>query len=406
MLSEDSVEKLIQPILNRQQDINTYVLKIIAERVNSIGKLLPTDIYKLERLYKSGSDTRKINQELARLANLQVADIKQLIRTVAEDSYMDSKPYYDYRNKSFIPFEKNTALQKVVNSIAKQTQESYVNLSKSQGFMLREPGTNKFKPTTISETYQKIVDQAIQKVVLGVSDYRSSMRLALKELINSGIRYVTYDTPSGKVYSQRLDSAVRRNLLDGVRAINQGIQDEVGKQFGADGKELTVHMNPAPDHAPVQGHQFKNEEFDKMQEGLNFKDVDNISFTGFPRPIGALNCRHFAISIVIGAHKPNYTKKQLQNILERNEQGYTMPDGTHLTMYQCTQRQRKYELEIRKCKDGQITARSAGDTDLAKQYQARINNYMDKYTQFSKSCGLPLHKEKMVVSGYHPISVK
>ena len=43
--------------------------------------------------------------------------------------------------------------------------------------------------------------------------------------------------------------------------------DYHGQKFGADGVELSAHAICAPDHLAVQGRQFSNEEFDKMQIG-------------------------------------------------------------------------------------------------------------------------------------------
>ena len=70
----------------------------------------------------------------------------------------------------------------------------------------------------------------------------------------------------------------------------------------ADGKEITVHANPAQDHQFVQGHQFTNEEYEKLQgeDDVSFKDVQGRRYEHFDRHIGTLNCRHFTYSIIIG----------------------------------------------------------------------------------------------------------
>lgn len=324
MLSDDTLDKLVDIIADRQNDIANEVIEHIAERIKEIGMLKASDAYKLEMLLKTGSDINKINKALAKLTNKQVKDIKKLLEKVAQEAYVDTKPFYEYKGMSFIPYDENTQLKKVVNSIAKQTANTYINLSKSQAFMLRD-SNGKLRPTKLSATYQKVVDKAVQAAQIGVKNYNGAMRNTMKELIDSGIRSVEYTSISGRRYTQRLDTAVRRNLMDGIRAINQGVQDETGKQFGADGKEITVHMNPAPDHQYVQGHQLTNEEYDRMQQGLDFKDVNGKKFDGFDRAIGTLNCRHFAFSILIGAFKPNYTKEQLDDILKKNQEGYTLP---------------------------------------------------------------------------------
>lgn len=405
MLSQDSLEKLVQPILDRQEAINIFVIKQIAKRIKEIGELLPSDVYKLERLLKTGSDVRLINEELARLVNLQVSDIKKLIKTVALDAYIDAKPYYDYRHLPFIPFDKNTNLQRVVKSVSNATAGEYKNLSNSKatGFLIRDlknPQRLKFQP--IGDTYKSVIDEAVQASQSGIIDYGSAMRRTMRQLVDSGVRRLSWD--SG--YTQRLDTAVRRNILDGIRAINQGVQDEVGKQFGADGKEITVHANSAPDHEPVQGRQFTNEEYEKLQSDLPFKDVNGKEYEPIERAIGTLNCRHFTYSIIVGYTKPVFTEEQLQEYARKNAEGYTLPNGKHLTMYECTQYQRQLETKVRYAKDGQIAARESGDLELAKEYQARINKYTNQYNSFSRACGLSPKPGKMTVSGYHKISVK
>lgn len=402
MLSEDAIENLIQPLLQRQEHINNEVLKVIAKRIREIGTLLPSDVYKLERLLKTGSDVKEINNFLAEQTDLQVREIKDIIKTVALDAYIDTKPFFDYRHKSFIPFKENTPLQRVVKSISNATVGEYTNLSNSQatGFMIRDlkhPKRLKFQ--NIANTYRSIIDEAVQASQMGIVDYNTAMRRTMEQLVDSGVRRLYWD--SG--YTQRLDTAVRRNILDGIRAINQGVQDETGKQFGADGKEITVHSNSAPDHEPVQGHQFTNEEFDKLQNGEKFKDVAGIQFSPIERAIGTLNCRHFTYSIIIGYAEPNYTLEQLEKLKEKNAKGYTLPDGTHFTMYECTQKQRQLETNIRRAKDGQIAAKEAGDYELAQKYQAKIDRYTKKYKAFSNACGLSPKMTKARVAGYRRI---
>lgn len=402
MLSEDTIEKLIGPILTRQENINIFVLKKIAQRIKEIGHLPPSDVYKLERLLKTGSDVKEINKYLVEQTGLQEKDIKKLIKDIAKDAYLDTKPFFDYRKKPFISFEENMALQNIVKSIAEVTAKEYVNISNSKalGFLIRDlKHPNNLKFQSIKDTYSSVIDEAIQASSQGIIDYNTAIRRTMQQLVDSGVRKMYWD--SG--YTQRLDTAVRRNILDGIRAVNQGVQDEVGKQFGADGKEITVHANSAPDHEPIQGHQFTNEEYDNLQNEEPFEDVAGNKFEPIKRAIGTLNCRHFTYSIIVGVSKPNYTLEELEEMKKKNAKGYTLPNGKHLTMYECTQKQRQLETLIRKNKDGQITAKESGDIDLALKYQAKIDRYSKEYKAFSKACGLSAKMKKATVSGYRKI---
>ena len=368
--------------------------------MREIGELSPSDINRIKILVEYGSDIREINKTLARLSNLQVKDIKSIIKTVAIDAHMDAKPLYDYRHRSFIPYDKNTKLQQIVRTIGDVTAETYRNISNSRatGFLIRDlrnPGRLRFQ--TINDTYQTVIDEAIQAAQSGVVDYRVAMRRTLKQLADSGIRRLSWD--SG--YTQRLDTAVRRNVLEGIRAINQAIEDENGKQLGTDGKELSAHINCALDHEPFQGHQFRNEEFDKLQNNEDFMDVLGNKFVAVNRVIGQFNCRHVARSIFVGVTKPRYTVEQLNTFIANNHKGYTLPNGKHLTMYECTQMQRQLETKIRYAKDEQIVMREAGDKQGAKIARQKVLKYIDQYNKFSKACGLKTQKDRIQVYRYH-----
>ena len=117
MLSEDAIENLVQPIIDRQESINIMVIQMIADKLGEIGTITPSDIDRLKILVECGADIRKLNNEIARLSGLQVRDIQAVIKEVALDSYRDAKPLYDYREKSFIPFSQNEKLQKTVSAI-------------------------------------------------------------------------------------------------------------------------------------------------------------------------------------------------------------------------------------------------------------------------------------------------
>lgn len=398
MLNDNAIDSLIQPIIVRQEQINIFVLTTIANKVREIGALSPSDIKKLKLLVNMATDIKLMNSELARLSNLQIQDTKNLIKTVAIDTHLDAKPLYDYRHKSFIPYEKNSKLQQYVKAVSKQTTGTFTNLSKSKatGFLIRDlknPANVKFQ--SIDVTYKSVIDEAIQSVNSGI-DYRVAMKRVLKQLVNSGIRRVVWE--SG--YTQRLDTVVRRNLLDGIKSITQLIEDENGKILNADGKELSAHANCAPDHEPFQGHIFTNEEFDKLQSYSSFIDIDKQRFVPVARAIGEYNCRHIAYSVIIGVSKPRYTKEQLQQMIETNHEGYTLPNGQHKTLYECTQIQRQLETKIRSAKEEQMVMKNSGNINASRVARQRVLKYTKELNTFSKNCGLKVSKDRITVSGY------
>ena len=73
MLSENAINNLVQPIVTRQESINTYVLSKIAEKVKAIGEISADDIRRMKILVQYGADIREIN------TNGPIASIKVIL---------------------------------------------------------------------------------------------------------------------------------------------------------------------------------------------------------------------------------------------------------------------------------------------------------------------------------------
>lgn len=394
MLSEKDLDKLIEPLILIQREKEGYILQKIADRLNKIGEMTPSDIYKLERLLKSGSDAQQINKKLSLLTRKSETEIKNIIKTVAKDVYVDAKPFYEYQQQSYIPFEQNVELQQLINSVQIVTLNEFTRLSNSTAFMLRDSiNKNILQLTPVAEVYNTVIDRAIYSVASNLDTYNQVIPDAIKSLSESGIKTVVYTSESGRVRHERLDSAVRRNILDGIRDIHQKADILVGEQIGADGIELSAHEFSAPDHEPVQGRQFTLEEFDKLQTAQTFKDVTGDTFSPIARPIGVWNCRHFAYHVVLEHKQPTYTKEELERLKQRNKNGIeiTNKNGEKelKSKYWCLQKQNEYELKIRKAKEERQMAERAGQTELYEKANARVHKLLNEYTNFSKDCGLP-----------------
>ena len=89
----------------------------------------------------------------------------------------------------------------------------------------------------------------------------------------------------------------------------------------------------------MQGRQFSNEEYKKLENGEVAKDYKGISRqlghskNGSYRHISEYNCYHKIFPIVLGVSKPEYTDKQLNDIRESNLSGFEF-EGKHYSMYE------------------------------------------------------------------------
>ena len=342
MLSQEVEERLAEHLVNRIEEANSYILKRIGEAIKQISTLTPSQAYQIQQILKYGGTYNEIAKELARVSGKNVQDIYKIFEEVAKNNKQFAKQFYKYRGIDYIPYNKDIALQNIVRSIGNITAQTYINISRTRGIGFVFEGLDgqlSFK--NIQQAYYEIIDRGILAISQGKETFQTEMRRIMKQLGNNGV--VLYE--SGR--TRRLDSAVRMNLLDGIRQVNQETANRFGQEYGADGMEVSVHANPAPDHADMQGRQFstirpsENElsEFEKLQNGEEAKDykgrITQIehSKNGSYRMIEEYNCYHKAFPIVLGVSKPEYTDKQLNDIRENNLKGFEF-EGKHYTMYE------------------------------------------------------------------------
>lgn len=390
MLRQEIEEQLAERLVNRIEETNTFILQKIGNAIKTISTLTPSQAYQISQILKYGGSYEEIAKELARVSGKNVKDIYKIFDEVAKNNKQFAKDFYKYRGIDYIPYNKDLALQQQVRSIATITANTYKNIANTSIIGLIENG--EFKQ--LKQAYQDIIDKAILSVTQGKQDFYSSMRNTLKEIGRNGI--VQYE--SGR--TRRLDSAIRMNMLDGIRQLNNETSIRFGKEYNADGVEISVHSNPAPDHADIQGRQFSNEEYEKLEAGDIAKDYKGNIYDGADkRQISTYNCYHKIFSIVLGVSKPEYTDEQLKKIQEDNQKGFEY-EGKHYTNYEGTQLQRRIETEIRKQKDTQILAKASGDKDLIEESQKKITQLTHKYNDLCKISGLLPKKQRMTVSGY------
>lgn len=392
MLSEETQERLAEQLVDRIEELNTTILEEIGKSIKKLGTLSPSQAYRVAQALKYGSSKRKIIKKLAEVTKLNQKDIKSILDEVARKNVEFSKPYFDYRKIDFVPYEKNIALQRQVKAIEKLTRKRYANIMRTAAFKMTINGKAVYTP--ISKIYQKTLDRAVISVIQGQESYQSAMRRTMRELAENGIVVAEKDVSKVEYatgYKRRLDSSVRMNILDGMKQVANEMQQQLGEKFGADGVEISVHENPAPDHKDIQGKQYSKKDFEELNKSLK-------------RPISTMNCYHYIFSVILGVNKPQYSEEQLKAINERNEKGFNF-EGKKYTMYQGTQLQRAIESKIRTLKDNQIGSRARGDKKEVGRCQEKIRILTNKYDKLCKTSGLQPRKVRLSVSGYHKIKV-
>lgn len=381
MLTDEQLAEALDLIDSRYQKIVREYLQKVGRTVLQIGKLNRSSVNLLIQLRRMGVDLRTIEQELQKATRLTKRDIRVLFQKAAEEEHTDAE--FEYVSKGVEPSA--VRWEALVEDLWRQTAGSLDNLS----------GT-----TVLNAGYRQMVDEAVQAVTMGATDYNSAIRGQLRKAGRAGIQ-VQYASGARR----RLDSAIRQNVLDGVRQVQQQAQALIGEEIGADGVDISAHPNSAPDHEPVQGRRFDLENFRAMQAGRDFRDVDGRQYQGFDRPITQWRCRHVVHYILLGISRRLYTKEQLDRWQRENRKGVRFA-GRTMTRYEATQLMRRLETEIRREKDTGILAQAAGDQVLRRECQGNITRLTREYQALAEAAKLKTRFEKTRVEGFIPVEME
>ena len=361
-------EQLLDPITN-------FLIEDIAKRISEAGQLTATASYQVWRAQNLGISQRKLKKELQKRLKVSQEEVERLLTQAAETGY--NFDISRFPTTHAIPLAANSSLQQILEATVKLAQEDLTNITQTMGFVGSDGVCRE-----LTQAYQQACDFAFQKVSTGAQDYISAVREATKNLVDKGIRTIDYE--SGVHTS--VDAAVRRNIMGGLGLMQEQISEKNHDLLGCDGWEISAHAASAPDHEPFQGKQYSDEEYLQLNNSL-------------VRRIGTLNCGHAAFPIILGVNSPQYTDEELEKFRQDNETGVDF-EGRHYTMYEATQRQRKFEWTIRKQKRRILVDESLGDADKLQTDQIRLVRLRDEYKRFSKGVGLPMQHERMETAGF------
>ena len=379
LLSESYLNSLPDPIAKNMEALNQYVVERICKRIQKIGEMSEPNPEMVNQY--ADSDMRAIEKELEKSNESSREEAEKMYLLLAGEVLAFASAFYEA--KGMEPpedYTKDPVLKSMVDQAARNGR-SLVNLSGTEmiGFAKRQGTKTVFVP--LREYYIQTINKAIMTARDGTVDYYTAMRSTIKEMAKIGVRqYEGYKATFASGYSRRIDTQVRMNLLDGVRQLNMAMLEQTGKEFGADGVEISAHALCAPDHQRIQGKQYSLSEFERLNRSLE-------------RPIGELNCHHFATPIVLGVSKPVYSASELREINKRSNAKVSYGGKTY-TRYEASQRQRRLETAIRYAKDERDACAAAGDKLGATQARKKSAALTAEYKRFSESVGLTKRMER------------
>ena len=380
--SDELAEALLKSFGRMQEDI----LLIIAERLEQLTELSPEELKKLAESAAAAEylndDMRRIKRAIRDQDRKYAPQIAQIYDKTEDATYKLAERYFSYRSIQISTVKNRSRTRELIAAMQKQKVSELLNLSHTYCYDY----DGKVQP--IGKTYRKIVNQAVNAMASSGQSYQKVLRKAMHQLSESGIKTLYWDKESGRRVARRADSHIRMNIAEGVRRLNQELQEINGKIFNADGVEVSLHHLCAPDHQPIQGRQFDLDDWERINGGLK-------------RPIGTLNCGHHISYIIRAAARPAYTEEERQAAIDSSNEEVEY-NGKKMTRYEASQRMRAKERKIRAMRSEENALKAAGDTSGAAAVKRDIRRRTAEYKKFCSDVGLEERMDKTYDFGFIP----
>lgn len=286
-----------------------------------------------------------------------------------------------------------------IKAIKDQCQREFGNITRSMGFLV-DNGRTMLEP---AKAYQWALDNAEMQIQSGAISYNQAISNAIKQLVDSGIKTVGYE--SGHI--DRIDTAARRAVMTGINQLNRKFTEQSMDFLETDLVQVEAHIgarnidgpNGWENHEKWQGGIYRWSVYTRRYPNASkeeYKDFERTCGYGDVTGILGANCEHTYGPFVEGVMEPTYTPEQLNAMKAENNK--VIYDGKEYDGYQKTQMQRRLENTIKKQKELANAYKAAGLTEDAQTAQIRLNRLNTKYKEFSKAAGLPEQRERMKVT--------
>lgn len=383
------LDSLPEKLTELFRNLESTLLDEICSRLNLAGQLNEVTVQAMRALRSHGISLEEIERAIRKTTGISEKKLNELLDDVVN---RNQQYYTEVINLAKVTAPETLLDAAVADAIRVQTLDTFRNITQSMGFLV-DNGRTMLAP---ARTYQWALDSAVLQIESGAISYNQAIRRGVKELADSGLKTVNYE--SGHVDS--IDVAVRRAVMTGVNALCQKYAEQSLDYLETDLVEVSAHLGARntgagpENHESWQGLVFRWSEKPRASSG-DYPDFVNTTGFGTGPGLGGWKCRHHYCPFVEGVMEPTYSKIDLEAMKGENRK-FTF-EGKEYDGYTSTQVQRRIERTIRKLKREQTAFKAAGLEDEATAVTARIRRLNQEYKAFSESAGLPLQRERMRV---------
>ena len=361
------------------------LLEEICSRLKAADELNEVTVQAIRALRSHGIDLKEIEKAVLETSGISKTKLDKLLDDVVE---RNQKYYTELINLAHITQPGKLVDDAEVAAIKKQTIDTFRNLTASMGFLV-DAGRTMLPP---AKAYQWALDNAVMQVQSGAINYNQAIKTAVKQLADSGLKVVDYE--SG--HRDHIDVAARRAVMTGVSQICAKYTEQSAEYLETPYFEVSAHSGARdkPGPSPWSSHKNWQGKVYSVRDGDIYPSIYKVCGLGAVDGLEGANCRHRRFPWVEGVSERTYTEDQLKHIDDGLGCTY---DGKTYTAYEATQMQRRVEREIRKLKREKAAYKAAGLHEDETAVNIRLRRLNAKYKAFSAEAGLPEQPERMRV---------
>lgn len=365
--------------------LELVLLDEICSRLKAADELNEVTVQAIRALRANGIDLKEIEKAIRETSGISKTKLNKLLDDVVE---RNQKYYTELIDRAHITQPETLVDAAEVAAVRAQTLDTFRNLTASMGFLV-DAGRTMLPP---AKAYQWALDNAVMQVQSGAINYNQAIKAAVKQLADSGLKVVDYE--SG--HRDQVDVAARRAVMTGVSQICAKYTEQSAEYLDTPYFEVSAHSGARdkPGPSPWSSHKDWQGKIYSVRDVDIYPSIYKVCGLGAVDGLEGANCRHRRFPWVEGVSERTYTDEQLEHIDDGLGCTY---DGKTYTAYEATQMQRRVERQIRAQKRLVNAYKSAGLTDDATVANIKLRRLNGKYREFSKAAGLPEQRERMKV---------
>jgi len=364
MLTASQFDELIIPIMDLFHEYEQSVLNDIARRLTNLD--FASAAWQAQRLSESGFLYNGILKKISRLTGQSEKQIAETLKRAGVKAIVFDDKIYKQAGLNPLPLNLSPAmLQTLIAGITK-TNGVISNLTKTTAL-------------TAQQSFIRASNLAYQQVVTGAMSYDQAIRSAIKNVAAQGLDVIDY--ASG--HQDKLDVAIRRNVLTGVAQTAGQLQMTRADEMGSDLVAVSAHVGARNKGIEPENHEMWQGKV-YSRSGTHPKYGNFIEHTGYGTVTGlnGANCRHSFAPFFEGLSENAYSREDLKDFANES----VTYNGQQIDMYSATQYQRGIERKIRQWKR-EASALSAAKLDNAFEI-GKVKIWQRKMRAFINETGL------------------